>query len=332
MRIFVYEFVTGGGLVGQPLPPGLVHEADLMVRSLLTDLGEIPGVECFTSRDSRLAPIANVEMLPAPNGEDPFEFYTRALDTADAAWPTAPETGFSLERLGRLTLMQDRVLLGTHPDTVRLTGSKLWTATHLASTGVPVVPTFGFSDRLLNLSGNWVVKPDDGAGAEDMWVVGDPTAARLLLTQKGEGYVSQPWIEGLPMSLSLLCADGRARLLACNRQRISLVDGRVALTAISVNGEASRAPLFSTLASQIAAAIPLLWGHVGVDLILSETGPVVLEINPRLTTSYCGLRRALGHNPASWVLDLLQTGQLPSTPPPPAGTTVELILEAANVR
>ena len=35
-------------------------------------------------------------------------------------------------------------------------------------------------------------------------------------------------------------------------------------------------------------------------------GPVVLEINPRLTTSYVGLRPALGRNPAALVLELLE--------------------------
>lgn len=331
MRIFVYEFVTGGGMSGQPLPPSLVHEADLMVRSLLKDLAEIPGVECFTSRDPRLPSISSVEILtPAPE-ELPFDLYQRGLATADAAWPTAPETAFALERLGRLTQMADRVLLGTHPDTVRLTGSKLWTATHLAASNIPVVPTFSTSDQLFNIPGRWVVKPDDGAGAEDTQVVSDAGAARALLQRKGDGYVAQPWIEGKAMSLSLLCADGQARLLACNRMRVSVVDGRVTLAGISVNAEAARAPLFSRLANEIAVAIPLLWGHVGVDLILTETGPVVLEVNPRLTTSYCGLRRALSHNPAAWVLDLLRSGQLPSTPSPETGTSVELVLETANV-
>jgi predicted ATP-grasp superfamily ATP-dependent carboligase len=32
----------------------------------------------------------------------------------------------------------------------------------------------------------------------------------------------------------------------------------------------------------------------------------VLEVNPRLTTSYVGLRRAIGVNPAGLVLRLLQ--------------------------
>ena len=75
-------------------------------------------------------------------------------------------------------------------------------------------------------------------------------------------------------------------------------------------------------------AIPGLWGYVGVDLMLAKEGPVVLEINPRLTTSYCGLRRALGINTAAMVLDLLRTGgAADGWRRPEATTTVTLSLE-----
>jgi predicted ATP-grasp superfamily ATP-dependent carboligase len=55
---------------------------------------------------------------------------------------------------------------------------------------------------------------------------------------------------------------------------------------------------------------------------------VVLEINPRLTTSYCGIRRALDINVAAMVLDLLEPGDLTRWPRPPRGSVVELSLEA----
>jgi predicted ATP-grasp superfamily ATP-dependent carboligase len=66
----------------------------------------------------------------------------------------------------------------------------------------------------------------------------------------------------------------------------------------------------ASLADRIAAAIPGLWGYVGVDLVLTRDGPVVLEINPRLTTSYCGMGQALGINTAGLVLSLLGRNRL----------------------
>ena len=40
-----------------------------------------------------------------------------------------------------------------------------------------------------------------------------------------------------------------------------------------------------------------------LDFILSEKGPCVVEINPRLTTSYIGLNEALGETPATYILN-----------------------------
>ena len=52
-------------------------------------------------------------------------------------------------------------------------------------------------------------------------------------------------------------------------------------------------------------SIPGLRGYVGVDLIIpsAESGrPVVVEINPRLTTSYLGYRALAENNLAEWML------------------------------
>ena len=328
----MFEFVTGGGLAGEALPPGLTREADLMVRALLDDLARISGLRCLVSRDPRLPALAGVETLAAQAGEDVFSAFSRGVAASDAVWPTAPETGGVLERLGRLTLHGGRVLLGSHPDAVRLTTSKRATAAVLAAAGIGVVPTFGAGDVLPVIPGSWVIKPDDGAGAEDTTVVADSRAARAALETRGAGFIAQPWVAGETLSLSLLCAAGAARLLSCNRQRVRVTDGRVALAGIGVNAAAPRAAEYRPLADRIAAAIPLLWGYVGVDLVAGADGPVVLEVNPRLTTSYCGLGGALGVNPARAVVELAATARLPELPSPEQGTAVELVLETADAR
>jgi predicted ATP-grasp superfamily ATP-dependent carboligase len=121
----------------------------------------------------------------------------------------------------------------------------------------------------------------------------------------GEAYVIQPFIEGIPASLCLLCRDGAARLLSCNVQRVAVANDEFHLLGCIVNGIAEGRTRYARLAREIAAAMPGLWGIVGVDLIAAEQGPLLLEINPRLTTSYVGLRPSLGENPAELVLNLI---------------------------
>ena len=51
--------------------------------------------------------------------------------------------------------------------------------------------------------------------------------------------------------------------------------------------------------------MPNLWGYAGIDLIEKAEQILVLEINPRLTTSYAGIHEAIGINCARAVLELL---------------------------
>jgi predicted ATP-grasp superfamily ATP-dependent carboligase len=93
-------------------------------------------------------------------------------------------------------------------------------------------------------------------------------------------------------------------VLACNRQIIIEGEGgRLHFGGSEVNGLAHLREDLQDLADGIVQAIPGLGAYVGVDLILTDTGPVVVEVNPRLTTSYVGLAQVLGLNPARLVLD-----------------------------
>jgi len=327
VNIFVFEWVSGGGLVAEPLPPSLAREGDMMLRALLEDLIPLPGVRVLASRDPRLPPLAGVDAIVPTPGEGALELYARGVRAGDAAWPIAPETGGALERLTRETLHLSKILLGSRPGAVHLTASKHATALALRAAGIPIVPTFRRGDVLPAMPGPWIVKPDDGAGCDGATIVPDWRAANDCLAMRSARLIAQPWIEGCALSLSLLCCEGRAQLLSCNRQHVRITDGRPALAGIAVNGVADREGHLAELAERIAVAIPGLWGYVGIDLVLAEEGPVVVEINPRLTTSYCGLRRALGINTAAMLLDLLRTGGTAGWRRSESTTSVTLSLE-----
>ncbi|HUF36735.1 MAG TPA: ATP-grasp domain-containing protein [Gemmatimonadales bacterium] len=330
MRVFAFEFFSGGGLAGHPLPATVAREGDLMLSALVRDLARLPGTTVVASRDPRLPPLPRCETVRPLPGEDPFQLYARGLEGSDAGWPTAPEGAGVLERLTRDTEVAGKVLLGCRPEAVHLAASKHATARVLREHGVPAVPTFAWGETPPPLAGRWVVKPDDGAGCEDTEVFDDRAAALERLAETPGRLVAQPWIEGEPLSLSLLCAGGTARLLSCNRQRIAVRGGRVGLEAVVVNAVADGDGRFASLGERIAAAVPGLWGYVGVDLVLAPEGPVVLEINPRLTTSYCGLRTALGLNPAGLVLGLLRSSDSPiEWPKGASGAPAEISFESS---
>lgn len=111
---------------------------------------------------------------------------------------------------------------------------------------------------------------------------------------RAEGWgdlIVQPFVPGEPASVAFLVGPGRRLALPAVSQRLSddgrfhYRGGRLPLTADSAERAAS-------LAARAVDAVEGLRGYVGVDLVLGPTAArdAVMEINPRMTTSYIGLR------------------------------------------
>ncbi len=304
MRIFVYEHVTGGGMLDDPHMRALAAEGELMVRALVDDLTALRGIEVTVMRDFRLSPELPAKVLVVQSGGF-NDVFARAVKDCDAVWPIAPEHDGILLRITHDIVAQGRTLLGCRADAVEITTSKRATSLTLAQTGIPVAAVYASADELPSSAGGIVVKPDDGTGTQDTFFFEDRVKLnRWLRGHAGMKWIFQSFVPGEARSLSLLCCEGRARLLACNRQKVALKDGAFRFGGVTVNAIDDNDGRYGALAGDIARALPGLWGYCGVDFVEGESGPIVIEINPRLTTSYAGLRRAIGSNPAQLVLEL----------------------------
>lgn len=337
LKVFVTDGCAPGGR-GAALPHSFKHRADLLLRALLADLAAVPEIDAVAASmpdaASRLAADgvcsladgaagyvvlkAAASMAGSMHAHDDGDDLGACIAAADAVWPMALESGGMLERLSHEVLRAGRVLLGSPPGVVRTVSSKLQLARILAEAGVAVAATYSPHAALPQLDGPWVVKPDDGAACLHTRLFSDRAAALAWIEARpADGYVLQPFVAGRPGSLSLLCCAGTARVLACNHERVAMRDNRFHVLGSVVNGLADDDGALARLARQVVAALPDLWGYVGVNVVLTARGPVVLDVNPRLTVAYAGLHTSIGCNPAGLVLDLLmQPAALPDPAPP----------------
>ena len=311
LKVFAFDYAMEGGQTPRALPSAFTQQGEMLIDALRADLGTVPDVEVCT--------MASLH-APGPGMAFPglsfAERFAACLQTADAVWPLAPESDGLLENLSRDILRGKRILLGSAPGAVRVAASKFKVARALAEGGVPTVPTYRPHASLPGGEGAWVVKPDDGAGCADTRLFGNRAAALAWIrTSAEQGYILQPFVSGKLASLSLLCCDGTARLLARNLERVVVHDNRFHFLGSIVNGLVDADGALERLAQQVAAALPTLWGYVGVDIILTGQGAVVLDVNPRLTAAYAGLHASIGCNPAALVIDLLKGPAAMSAPP-----------------
>lgn len=312
-RIFVYEHVSGGGMASAPLPGSLRVEGQAMLQAMLQDLDRLPGVEVVATLDARLeSRELPGEVHPVARATEGQRLFRQLAGEAQGTLVIAPEIGGCLQHVSETVLDAGGLLLGADPRGVEVAGDKVATAVWLERAGVPCVATRLLSEAPRDLPGPVVVKPRHGAGSEGVRL---HEALPWVSDARGGDAVVSPYVDGL--AASVLVIVGRSRtvpLLAC-RQHLSR-DGRFAYLGGALplpDAEAARA---SSLARRAVESLPGLRGFAGVDLILSRSGADgdrVIEVNPRLTTSYCGLRRAARSNLAACWLDAW-TGKGPGEP------------------
>jgi predicted ATP-grasp superfamily ATP-dependent carboligase len=299
-RVFVFEYLTGGGQVDgdaaatQALLPQGLRMRDAMVGDLLRAGGfEVTAATCGRAP----APPAGARPCVAQPDESLFDLVAWQAALHDAVWLVAPETGGLLAPFAQ-QVPSDR-WQGCDAAAIRLASSKSATLAHLAAHGLRTPLAFeGQTSR-------WVVKPDDGAGAVATTVHRSLAAAREA--RRAGAMTLEPWVDGHPMSLSLHCRDGRAELLSINRQRIDIDgEGRLAYAGVDIDcvpRDGAAGTALAELAGRVMQAVPGLRGFVGIDLVWhAARGPVLIELNPRLTCAYVGLSARLGRNLAAELL------------------------------
>ena len=309
-KILVCEFITGGGFNHSDLRPALIEQGQQMRDALLSDLTHLP-YHIITTGDARLVPAADCNVYYAITiDDDVWQVWEEIIRTVDAVWFIAPETDGYLERVTSLVLKHNKIMLGCGLTSIAVCSSKLATYQLLKQAGLATLETYLYAtwDKASGIK--WLAKPDDGAGCEE--TVCFNTAEHLerwiLQNDKGDTYIIQPYLEGNAASISCVMHDGKAHVLSCNKQLITLEDNLLVYKGCIVNGMMSYWKAFEVLANQIAQLLPDLSGYVGIDLIVNHSDApllTIVEINPRLTTSYAGLQAATGESPAKLIMNTL---------------------------
>jgi predicted ATP-grasp superfamily ATP-dependent carboligase len=317
MQIFVYEYTTGGGLLADGPDSAdrssLVPEGLAMVQAVANDFAALDGIEVVTLHDVCRAPSLNVKgrTCKVANAADERPLFERLA--RESAWTLviAPEMRGALaarcELVGRAN---GRVLNGTSY-AIALAADKHDLARHLARHGLPAaagVRVGAGQPWPIDFQLPAVIKPCDGAGSLGVRLIADPSELAGLPRPKCDQRL-ETYYPGLPASVGLLCGPkGNLGLPAC-RQRLGGVTG-FEYQGGSLPLEPHLAERARSLAQRTAAALPGLLGFVGVDLILGPAGDgsqdCVIEVNPRLTTSYVGLRAAAQQNLAGALLAIAE--------------------------
>jgi predicted ATP-grasp superfamily ATP-dependent carboligase len=292
MRVLLYEYACA-----QPphadLPHSVRTEGRAMLATLMEDFSRIPGVDVLT-------------MPCQPGGLERASFQAHA-GQADWSVVIAPEfDGLLLERC-RWVVEAGGRLLGPSLEIVELASDKWATYEFLARHGIRTPRTFrarsvsevlAQEPLLARQAPGFVRKPRDGAGSLRIAMLGDGEAV-------APGDLIQEFVAGVAASVAIL-AGPRQLLALLPAQQVLSQDGNFRYLGGRLPLPEPLAERARRLALSAVSVLPQPLGYLGVDLVLGAasdgSADYVIEINPRLTTSYVGLRAVTETNLAAAML------------------------------
>lgn len=288
-RVFIYEYACAqADAVG--LPASVRTEGQAMLKALVEDFARGPCVEVLTLQREQ------------PGVEE--RSFKRLAAAADWSLVIAPEFDHLL--VSRCQWVGDAGgrLLGPSVDAVRVAGDKWLTYRLLERHGVPTPRTWLAEESAESprQPGLLVRKPRWGAGSQEVSLIQPGEAVEYQ-----PGFLLQEFVSGIAASVAFLMGPTTVVPLLPAYQRLS-ADGHFHYLGGCIPLDQALRARANDLAKRAVAVVAGLRGYVGVDLVLGEANDGsldrVIEINPRLTTSYVGLRQLATANLAELLLQI----------------------------
>ncbi|MFW9874844.1 MAG: ATP-grasp domain-containing protein, partial [Candidatus Thorarchaeota archaeon] len=341
-RIFIFEFVSGGGFNRVNIPISLFCEGFGMLKSIIKDFKSI-GFKIYTLLDYRIHHLSTalaIDNFKIIKRKDNYlKEFKILVKECDYTFIIAPESTDTLFKLTNLIKKCNKMLLSINLEGIKIGTSKMNTYEFFRKNNLPTPETYLIPLKKNNLDIEFiirkfrefqkpiVIKPEDGVGAESIYYFDTKNQIEHFFQnfkykiEAGRKYILQDFIEGKDLSISLINTTTSLNLqnnypyiLSINSQNVNIKNP---------NYESEYFGGFTPIENHQEASLELnkilekidfsqFSGYFGIDLIRTEDSKFYfIEINPRLTTSYIGLRNVINQNPAKLILNSKLKGLKP---------------------
>jgi len=327
-KIFIFEFVSGGGFSQVNIPTSLFCEGFGMLRSIITDFKALD-FEIHTMLDYRICFLSkfiqadNVRKIKKNNNY--LKIFKDLVKNSKYVFIIAPETSKILYELTKIVKNHDKIILSTNLKGIKYGTSKIITYKIFKKNKILTPKTYRIPYKRNLLDINFilhkfrklkcpiVIKPEDGVGAESVhYFEKESQILNFFMDfnprlEKKRNYIIQEFIDGRDLSLSLIGSP----YLYVNPLVLSVNSQNINIKNIESEYLGGYTPLenYKELINKISIFIKKLKilkfeGYFGIDFIEKNKQSFnFIEINPRLTTSYIGLRKILNFNCAELIFN-----------------------------
>tara|TARA_R110001592_G_scaffold363218_2_gene681526 strand:- start:79031 stop:80101 length:1071 start_codon:yes stop_codon:yes gene_type:complete len=322
LNIFVSEYLCSGAWDLTDAESGLLKEGTAMLEAVITDLLALPHFRVMTVLQQTLSlksPLivealrtGRLQIFRAATSQQERENFKTACRLADCVMVIAPEFEDLLSSRTQLALDCGATVAGSALKAIQLTADKWRLFELMQESSIPTIPTWQFSGELPRSAVSFpcLIKHRFGAGGLGLETFQNDDCLQKRKNQlrsSEEQFLMQPLLPGKALSTVALIRAGGREYFPVGEQQISWKQGfRYQGGTIPADVDARVLPAISDLLNRVCDLLPGLAGYVGFDILLPEDAPhepVLVEINPRLTTSYTGYRRLTFDNLAARLID-----------------------------
>ncbi len=327
-NIFLFEFVSGGGFNQVDIPASLFCEGYGMLRSIIADF-KLLDFEINTLLDYRiqksLIKYLKADFIEQVEFHDNYiKKFKKFVKESEYSYIIAPEFSNILFDLTKIVKDNDKKLLSVDLEGIKLGTSKFKTYKFLKANNVNTPRTHLIPSKNGKLDKDFiiqkfkkikspiVIKPEDGVGAENIFYFENKQQIIDFFYKNDDNleinrnFILQEFIEGRDLSISLIGNSNNDIILSVNTQNLQIKNQ---------NSESKyfggHTPIENC--KQIRNTLNILFdkinlskfsGYYGIDFIeKADKTKYFIEINPRLTTSYIGIRNVIENNTAELIWD-----------------------------
>lgn len=313
MKLFLYEYANAlGSIVETTLPDSILGEGGAMLSALAHDaamIADCAPVTLVADRASRspafpkLPDLCEQVVVETPDQHD--DAFRRLCESSDLAIIVAPEFDSLLFDLTQLAETAGARLACPDSLLVARAADKLLLNQTLRSQNIPATENWLASDAPDQLTLPCIVKPRFGAGSQDVQIVTSRSQLTKLTAAASDKLIVEAFAPGDAVSVAMLTGEAAPVCLPAMRQILS-DDGKFHYLGGSGPLPDPLSRRAQNLATKAMNALANPRGYLGVDIVLGAdidgSEDRIVEINPRLTSSYLGLRQLCqGNLLAGWI-------------------------------
>ena len=307
MKLLVFEYSS------ICLCDNLLSEGTNMLKCVLNDLKDSPIFEvyCLINKNIDLTEYDNIKAINLEY--DLFEWLKIHSKNFDYCLFIAPEDDLIQFNITRI-LEENRVqIIGCDSKSSYICSSKDLTYENVPS-NVLKIKSFKFkSDEITyemikdKLKTPFLIKPDDRTSSDLIFIIDNKKICEkvrdVYVKNNIEHLLVQEYVEGTPISVSLVCNEKNVTMISVNSQEIEKNNNKIMYMGCKTPIEHPLEKELDEISRNIVLSIPGLKGFVGIDYIVQDKTIFFVEINSRITTPYIVLQKNCRENLTCSIID-----------------------------